>query len=444
MICRYCGNKTENLLKCDSCLEEMPFLPEYRSYTLADITEKIMPLLEDSEMPAPEEIPEVPEEVSEIPEEMTFTETPVENHTEIPVMTKTSAPEKLPETPVTVIPEKIPAYVPDGFRRRRNIIMGIVGMACVMGICLFIAKAPDRNSGLTGQLPDETVTTVAKATLPETPFASPDGTYINTSDTDVTTTGTTKTSTGTVTTTRPAPKSAGIPEDNHETSIRGKYYSISDSVFSKSHASDFINIFGTRPVECNEYMYLKDNTMEYNDEDYSFTYEDNTITFEDTDFAGIDEDFLDTFNFNEITQGNNFNNTDGQNNQLYVFRIKKENDVDSVILCNKLDGLYYDDVQRTADFSGEGIDFSISNTGKDSIYLYKDNRIDVSLQTAYRDNAVEIDDGQGEIIIKRYGEKYDIVRISPDGQHYFYFYRKYNDPDVYMIQYVKYNTSAGN
>lgn len=220
-------------------------------------------------------------------------------------------------------------------------------------------------------------------------------------------------------------------------SFEGHYYSINNSTFSDESSSNFINVFGIKPVYCSKEIYLNSDSIEYNNYSYDVSIEDNIIALKYNNFADIDDNFIKSFNFNEITQNDEYYNDDNKQNKFYAFNINRHK-IDATILGVKLNYLSYGGTFKKYDILDGLCLFSISNSGKDSILWIKDKNGDISIKSSYRNSYDDLNNSSGDIIKSNDG--YEIARLSLDGEKDIYFYHQLESQDIYMIQYIKYNT----
>lgn len=131
--------------------------------------------------------------------------------------------------------------------------------------------------------------------------------------------------------------------------------------------------------------------------------------------------FIELFNFNEITQSDDYYNDDNKQNELYAFNVSNRK-VNITILCNKLNGLYYGGTNKKYNILGGLCKFSISNDGKDSVLWIEDINGNMSIKTLYRDSVKDLDDFSGDVVISKSNDGYEIAKLSLDGEKDIYFY----------------------
>ncbi|MCM1221296.1 MAG: hypothetical protein NC548_43135 [Lachnospiraceae bacterium] len=402
MICRFCGKKTNTTEKCDCCSKESPILLEYRSYENSSVIEKLSSVLEISDKDITEESVESAydsEDVSGADSSETFQEESVSD----------SADEIEGITEDVVKKQNVKKIRP-------AVIIGCV--IVLIGILIYTSSG-NKNPTEESEMPSESQsaeTTTALSTATEL-----------TSDT---------TSTEAQTTTAVATTTEIV--DN--TSFEGHYYSIDSSVFSDESSSNFVNVFGIKPVSCSKEIYLNSDSIDYNNCSYDVSIEDNVIALKYSDFAGIGEDFIDLFNFNEITQSDEHCNDENTQNVLYAFNINRQK-VNFTVLGVKLNDLYYGGTSKKYNITDGLCMFSISNNGKDSVlWIEKDEngKGKISIKSSYRNSYYDWENSSGDII--KLNDRYEIARLSLDGEKSIYFYHELESQDVYMIQYIKYNT----
>lgn len=407
MICRFCGKKTNTTEKCDCCSKESPVLLEYRSYENSSVVEKLSSVLEISDKDITEESAESAydsEVVSSADSSETFQEESVsDSANEIDGITE------------NVVKKQ------DGKKIRLAVIIGCV----IVLIGIFIYTSGNKNPAEESEMPSESQsaeTTTALSTATELTN--------DTTSTEAQTTKQTTTATAVATTT----------EIVDNTSLEGHYYSIDSSVFSDESGSNFVNVFGIKPVSCSKEIYLNSDSIDYNNSSYDVSIEDNVIALKYSDFAGIDEDFIDLFNFNEITQSDEYCNDENTQNELYAFNINRQK-VNSTVLGVKLNDLYYGGTSKKYNITDGLCMFSISNNGKDSVLWiekYDNGKGKISIKSSYRNSYYDWENSSGDII--KLNDRYEIARLSLDGEKSIYFYHELESQDVYMLQYIKYNT----
>lgn len=64
----------------------------------------------------------------------------------------------------------------------------------------------------------------------------------------------------------------------------------------------------------------------------------------------------------------------------------------------------------------------------------------MSIKTLYRDSVKDLDDFSGDVVISKSNDGYEIAKLSLDGEKDIYFYHDFDSQDIYMVQYIKYNT----
>lgn len=373
MICRFCGKKTNTNEKCGCCSKESPVLLEYKSYGNDSVVEKLSLLLE--------------------------------------VYDKKDSVEVMEKD--VIIPENFIEEKNNNGRRTKKSHSEIV-TACILvfiGVLIYVFTLVNNNKE--HEIYDEPLITETTTVTSEV--------TINIETSDITTTATV----------------TDIPDVAGNTSFEGNYYSINDSVFSDKSVSDFINIFGVEPVFCSKEMHLSEDTIDYNERSYNVRVDDNVIKLKYTNFERIDEKFVKSFNFNEITQSDEYYNTDIKQNEFYAFDINGYK-VNATVLCIKLKDLYYGGTVKKYDILEGLCLFSISNNGKDSVLWIKDKNDNICIKSSYRNSYGELENSSGEIFKSNGG--YEIARLSLDGEKDIFFYHELESQDIYMIQYIRYNT----
>lgn len=412
MICRFCGKYISTIEKCELCLKDNPVILEYKSYKNDAIIKKLSVLLVNNSNQTIKYDDKLNHENKKNPLE------------EVVTKQKTSYETNSNDFSSQVIRDynhknkdiKNNILVNKSINNKNSILFISIVIVLLMLICLLLIKTKNTSNGML----DVDTENISTSTVDDT---------IGLSEEKFTTIET---------------------EENIETDmyilesdlsvldIKGQYYSMYDSDYDKNSYDDFINIFGYLPNNCMKYLFIDNMNLNFDYINYPFSFENNILTLNGTNFDKIGTQFIDVFNFNQLTQSENYDNTDTKNNELFVFNIKDKK-IDSVILCNKLNDLIY---EKTEDlkFNTDGrCIFSITNNKKDFLYLFKDYYGNTSLKTSYRNTLNEVSLGNGNIIKENETEGYDIIRISLDGEKYTYFFRKYDDQSVYMIQYIKYN-----
>lgn len=438
MICRFCGKKTNTNGKCDCCSKESPILLEYKSYENDPIVEKLSLLLESSD---------------ENNSNVDITENNHDNTNDLEITLsanihkKDSDSDLLPNAIDEVLEEcsiisensiKKQNQKEDNHSNKKRPLIRLVvmsgGIVFLLSALVYASICVRNNQKDKSEISDESKMTNMTTIVAEEDVIDSTSTYNETSKMN--------TETAEIADSVDSNFLHNNSEDN-ALSFEGKYYSINNSDFSNNSSSDFINIFGTKPLNCTKELYLNENDFQYNNSFYDTNIEDNVVTLKNTDFLGIGEDFIELFNFNEITKSDDYQNNDNKQNEFYVFNISNRN-VSATLLCNKLSGLSYgvpyDEKDTKYNILGGTRLFSISNNGKDSILWIEDINGNKFIKTLYRDSVDVLSDISGDIVISKSNYGYEIARLSLAEGKNIYFYRDFNSQDVYMVQYIKCNT----
>lgn len=438
MICRFCGKKTNTNGKCDCCSKESPVLLEYKSYENDPIVEKLSLLLESSD---------------ENNSNVDITENHHDNTNDLEITLsanihkKDSDSDLLPNAIDEVLEEcsiiseyaiKKQNQKEDNHSNKKRPLIRLVvisgGIVFLLSALVYASICVRNNQKDKSEISDESKMTNMTTIVSEEDVIDYTSTYNETSKMNTETTETADSVDSNF---------LYNNSENNALSFKGKYYSINNSDFSNNSSSDFINIFGTKPLNCTKELYLNESGFQYNNYFYVTDIEDNVVTLKNTDFLGIGEDFIELFNFNEITESDDYQNDDNKQNELYVFNISNRN-VSATLICNKLNGLsygvHYDEKDKKYNTLGGLRLFSISNNCKDSILWIEDMEGNTSIKTLYRDSVDVPSDISGDIVISKSSYGYEIARLSLAEEKNIYFYRDFNSQDVYMIQYIKCNT----
>ncbi|MGN0630591.1 MAG: hypothetical protein ACI4JN_04615, partial [Ruminococcus sp.] len=221
-------------------------------------------------------------------------------------------------------------------------------------------------------------------------------------------------------------------------SYAGEYYDIFNSEFEDiSYRSEFRDVFGSNPLHGSKIL-IEETGLSYNGNVYPVIIENGVVRLNNNAvFADMGDSFIKIFNFNKITQSGSYENNDDKQNELYAFNLTLRN-LDSTILCNKLEGLEYPDENKVMTYEECGICLlSICNDSENYLSWVRDIDGNIIINTRYRDNEAKESSLEGAIVANK--KDYKIARItSAEGQDY-YFYRRADSSYVYMIQYIRCN-----